>query len=452
MRGLVAALILPAMAAGAPGDATDPLRDYVARPDAALAWTSQLSGRQGRAVFRQLLLTSQVWQGVPWRHQLFVVCPDNARAGRPAVLFMAGGNWRDGYLAPPARVAPPAGTDRYVRLARQLQAPLAVLLQVPFQPLAGGLTEDALVAWSFGEFFATADPEAPLLLPMVKAGSAALTAVTAVARHDCGVAPDRFVVTGASKRAWATWLLAAVDSRVAGIVPTAFSAVRMDRQVGHEAGLWGGVSPLLQAYRPLVERLGTPAGEALLGIVDPWRYRQRLPQPKLIVVGSNDPYWPPDAASLYLEGVGPANLLYLPNNGHVPADLPRLTAGLLALADGVATGSALPAVALAAMVADGQVDLVLQVTAPARGARFWVARADNAGFRYEPYVRARARRQADGSFVARLPLGAGYLAVFGEVDLRGPSGRYRLSSPVRIVGPTGVLSPSPGPAGPAGAG
>jgi PhoPQ-activated pathogenicity-related protein len=452
MRGLVAALLLPALAAAAPAGGADALLDYVARPDPALAWTSHLAGRQGRSAFRELVLTSQVWRGITWRHQLFVVCPDNARAGRPAVLFMAGGNWRDRYLAPPGRLAPPAGTARYVRLARRLQAPLAVLLQVPFQPLAGGLTEDALVAWSFGEFFATGDPVAPLLLPMVKAGSAALTAVTAIARHDCGVAPERFVVTGASKRGWATWLLAAADARVAGIVPTAFDAVRMDRQVQHQLALWGSLSPLLKDYRPLVERLGTPAGDALLALVDPWRYRPRLDLPKLIVRGSNDAYWPPDSAGLYLAGMAPASLLYLPNDGHVPADLARLTAGVVALADAVAAGSGLPAAALSATVVDGQVELQLTVNGPARGARFWVARSDHGAFRHEPYAVARARRQGDGSFAARLSLQDGYIAVFGEVDLQGPSGRYRLSSPLSIVGPDGVQPLSPAPAASAGAG
>lgn len=301
-------LLLVALLPGAPGAraaAGDVLRAYVVQADPALAWISRVEGRLGAARVRELVLTSQVWQGRPWRHQLVVICPNNARPGRPGVLFMAGGDWRERYGEQPARVAPPAGTDRYVRIARRLEAPLTVLLQVPFQPLAAGLTEDALVAWSFEQFFAGAGDASPLLLPMAKAGSAALTAMAGIAAHDCHVAPQRFVVTGASKRAWAAWLLGAADPRVAGLAPAMFDAVWMDRQAAHQLAVQGNLSLLLKGYRPLLERLATPAADDLLTIVDPWRHRARLPQPKLVVLGSNDPYWPPDSASLYLSAASP---------------------------------------------------------------------------------------------------------------------------------------------------
>jgi PhoPQ-activated pathogenicity-related protein len=443
---LLAVLLASGAGLAGPGDV---LPDYVARADPALAWTSLMEGREGAARFRELILTSQEWQGGFWRHQLFVVCPDNARPGRPGLLFMAGGNWRDSYLDRPARAEAPAGTARYVRLARRLAAPLAVLLQVPFQPLAEGLTEDALVAWLFGEFFARADASAPLLLPMVKAGSAALTAVTAVAAGDCGVTPQLYVVTGASKRAWAAWLLAAADPRVAGVVPAMFDAVWMDRQAAHQLATRGGLSSLLKSYRPLVERLGTPPAEDLLAIVDPWRHRDRLPQPKLVVLGSNDPYWPPDSAALYLPGVAPASVLYLPNNGHVPDDVRRLTDGIVALADAVAGQTVLPSVGLQASVSGDDVRVVLTADTAVRGARVWAARSGNADFRYVPYTTRRARRQSDGTYATQLSLAGGYVALFGEADFAGRRGRYRLSSPLRVIGPGGLLPLTPPPAGPA---
>jgi PhoPQ-activated pathogenicity-related protein len=286
---------------------------------------------------------------------------------------------------------------------------------------------------------------------MAKAGSAALTATTAVAAHDCGVAPQRFIVTGASKRAWAAWLLGAADPRVAGLAPAMFDAVRIDRHAAHQVAVQGNLSSLLKSYRPLLERLGTPAADDLLAIVDPWRHRARLSQPKLVVLGSNDPYWPPDSASLYLAGVAPASVLYLPNNGHVPDDLRRLTDGLAALADAVADGSDLPAVALEVAVTGDDVGVVVTADAPGRRARVWVARSDNAGFRHEPYEARRARRQGVGSYAATVPLGGGYVALFGEVDFAGRRGPYRLSSLLRIVGPGGLLPLTPLPGVPAAA-
>jgi hypothetical protein len=93
----------------------------------------------------------------------------------------------------------------------------------------------------------------------------------------------------------------------------------------------------------------------------------------------------------------------------------------------------------------------VRADAPARRARIWVARSDNAGFRYEPYVAQRARRQGGGSYAATVPLAGGYVALFGEVDFAGRRGRYRLSSPLRIVGPGGLLPLTPPPAAPASA-
>jgi hypothetical protein len=145
-------------------------------------------------------------------------------------------------------------------------------------------------------------------------------------------------------------------------------------------------------------------------------------------------------------------VLYLRKNDHVPDDLRRLTDGLVALVDAVAEGSALPAVALEVVVAGDDVGVVVTADAPGRRARVWVARSDNAGFRHEPYEARRARRQGgSAATTATAPLAGGYVALFGEVDFAGRRGRYRLSRPLRIVGPGGLLPLTPPPGGPAAA-
>ena len=45
----------------------------------------------------------------------------------------------------------------------------------------------------------------------------AMDAVQALAPQTGGAKPVRFVVAGASKRGWSTWLTAAADARVAGM-------------------------------------------------------------------------------------------------------------------------------------------------------------------------------------------------------------------------------------------
>ena len=57
-----------------------------------------------------------------------------------------------------------------------------------------------------------------LLLPMAKSAVRAMDAVQAVAKEGASDV-ERFMVPGASKRGWTTWLTGAVDDRVAAIAP-----------------------------------------------------------------------------------------------------------------------------------------------------------------------------------------------------------------------------------------
>ena len=59
-----------------------------------------------------------------------------------------------------------------VDLAVQAGTPVAIVLQVPFQPLFNGLTEDRLISYTFGQYLVTQDPTWPLLLPMAKSSRA----------------------------------------------------------------------------------------------------------------------------------------------------------------------------------------------------------------------------------------------------------------------------------------
>ena len=191
------------------------------------------------------------------------------------------------------------------------------------------------------------------------------------------------MATGASKRGWTTWLTAAIDERVRGAMPMVIDMLSLERHVALQHASFGGLSEQLEPYTSVgVERLlQSQRGRELIGIVDPYAYRDRIVQPKLIALGTNDPYWPLESLGLYLDGLaGPRWVSYAPNAGHglpftrvggLVAALGRHVAGLETLPD--VEWSFAPTATGAACVVQSSVD-------PAE-VLVWRAAADSRDFR-----------------------------------------------------------------------
>lgn len=430
---------------GADGTAGDsPLAAWTSAPDPSSTWSERTRGRFRGVEYRELRLVSQTWRGEPWRHRLFLLRPDGARPGTPAFLFISGGRWKPAYDEPPVPGDLPRDAAIFARVAHRLQAPVAVLGQVPFQPMFDGLREDALIAYSFDQYLKTGEPDWPLLLPMVKAARVAMDAVQATTEAEWQLPVERFVVAGASKRGWTTWLTAASqDPRVAAIAPMVIDVLDMPRQMAHQRATWGAESAQIQDYtaRDLTRRMLAPDGDGLLAIVDPWRYRQGLTLPKLIVLATNDAYWPVDSANLYLGGLpGESRLLYLPNNEHSVRDLRRLVAGFAALHRAARDGGVLPRLEWQHDGGGGRATLRYRSDVAPTGARAWYATAPTRDFRSARWIAKPARRVADGwyQFSVAVPP-EGYVALLGEAEYGRDRDRFYLSTGLRVIGGDGVV-------------
>jgi PhoPQ-activated pathogenicity-related protein len=426
------------------------LARYIATPDPAFAWTEVSSGHVGRTQYRELILTSQTWRDIPWKHQLVVFLPrDVERESGQGFLFVHGGRWRaefeHGWKGPL-----PSSTRLFARLAETLRAPVGVLRHVPHQPLFGR-TEDRLIAYTFDRYLATGDESWPLLLPMVKSAVRAMDAMQQMVGIRWGVRLERFTVAGASKRGWTTWLTAAVDQRVNAIAPMVIDMLDIPAQIDLQKATFGELSEQVRDYEAigLPDRVGTPRGQRLMEMVDPYRFRDRLLQAKLIVLGTNDRYWPLDALNLYWQGLeGPKHIFYAPNQGHSVRDYRQLIYNLAALHRHATRGATLPAMDWNFASAASETSVALRADPPPHSVRLWLANSESRDFREASWTSRSCRRRGEAWICRAAAAGNGLTAYFAEATWRERGAPpYSLSTTVcirdwRTAGPGGCLMPA----------
>jgi PhoPQ-activated pathogenicity-related protein len=422
---LSAALACALALATADGGVTarsDALANYVARPDKSTAWRQVDSGTIGTAEYVEYLLTSQTWRGIEWKHQLFVIRPSNmARDERHALLFVHGGRWKPEYEGERGRKQLPSEAMLFARLAESIGAPVGVLRQVPFSPMFDR-TEDALIAYTFDQYLQTGEKDWPLLLPMVKSSARAMDAMQSIVREKWGAPIESFTVSGASKRGWTAWLTAAVDRRVMAVAPMVIDVLNMRAQMDHQRATWGEVSDEIRDYAALdlPTRLKTPRGQELLAMVDPFSYRQQLTQPKMILLSTNDRYWPLDALKLYWSELpGPKHVLYVPNQGHGLRDAERVIGGVSAVHRYAAAGKPMPKTQWTFASEPGEVRIQVKADREARKVLVWSARSPTKDFREAKWTAEQCAKKVDEGYACAAERGAeGYTAAFAETSFQ----------------------------------
>jgi PhoPQ-activated pathogenicity-related protein len=413
------------------------LAEYVSTSDDSFAWTLRRRGEAPEGPWAELTLTSQTWQKTLWKHQLFILKPKKVRDGGRVLFVIGGGSWKPELEQPPAASeAVPDQVARFAAIADNLGTPVAVLMQVPHQPI-DGMREDALISHTFVQYFKTADSTWPLLLPMVKSAVAGMNAVEQFAKSEWSLDIDEFTVTGGSKRGWTTWLTAAVDPRVTALAPAVIDTLNMTKQQPHAIATWGKPSEQIHDYtdRGLHQVLGTPRGQQLVRIVDPYHYRDAITQPKLILLGTNDRYWPLDALNLYWSDLpGKKYVLYVPNQGHGLND-PERTLGTITALHRQAAGE-LKLADLDWQFSDepGKVRLNVKSSESPKSVSVWLAESPTRDFRDARWSSQPMEANGDGhEFV--LPLKAnGMQALFGEAVFATDRAPYYLSTNVKIYG------------------
>jgi len=140
--------------------------------------------------------------------------------------------------------------------------------------------------------------------------------------------PEKFIIAGASKRGWTTWLTPAVDPRVNGIVPMVMPILNMENcinQMWRSLGLW---TFAFKDYMELdtMAYLNTPGFQLMADVIDPVVYMPYLePIPKYMVFSTGDEFFLPDnARNFYNDLKGEFNLRMVPNTEHSLAPLDEI--------------------------------------------------------------------------------------------------------------------------------
>lgn len=424
------------------------LDDYIAAPDPSYQWslTRTIQG-QGYTIYR-INLRSQTWRTTAdvnrtqWTHELTIFKPTEILHDTAMLLINGGSNG-----------APSRELEQYGGfLAAATGSVLVDLQMAPNQPLRFtgenfSRSEDALMAYTWAKFLETGDPTWPANLPMTKSAVRAMDTVQAFISNVSGgtAAINDFVVTGGSKRGNAAWLTAAADSRVSSVIPIVYDALNTEEVFKHTYDTLGFWPEAVKDYvnAGIMDWMDTPELKALMDIVDPLAYRDRLTMPKYIIASAGDQFFVPDASRFYFDELqGPKYLNYIPNTGHGLSDDPATIAQALGLFMAVLNDSPMPVFDWV-ISPDGTTITVNAETAPSQ-VLVWHATNPNArDFRFDKigaaYDSFELIDQGDGTFIAHMdrPL-SGWTSFFVQLQFDVPVGEELMpltfTTQVSIIG------------------
>jgi len=417
---------------------------YVAAPDPSFAFHLVRSTSAPGITAHFLELTSQTWltpaevDRPVWKHWLILYVPVPP-ASTTAILVVDAGSNEDATVTADPDLAAAAAATRIV---------VADLRMIPNQPLtfrgeSRPRGEDAIMAYSWDRFLRGYGEHWPVQLPMTKAAVRAMDTITAFSRRadGGGINVERYLLIGGSKRGQTSWLAAAVDSRVVGVLPAVNDMLNTEPSLRHHWQSYGFWTPALNDYTAMGIQawLGSTPMRKLLEVIDPYEYRDRLTMPKYIVNAAGDQFFHPASSRFYFDDLpAPKYLWYVPNASHGFEERKAdLIGSSFAWAAAVIHGAPLPRFTWQLPEAGG---IRLNAADPPAEVRLWQASNPAArDFRLETigaaWVGTAIASSGNGVYAVSVPEPSrGWTAYFLEMTY--PSGGpfpLRFSTPVRIV-------------------
>lgn len=302
-----------------------PLKAYVETNDEAFRYEITETIRGDSWTEYRIYLISGTWlteeevDEPEWWHWLTMVVPDNLRESES--LMLIGGGSRGDTLGI-------AANEEVIAAALSTGAVIAHISNIPFQPIdykkdtEEGVFEDDLIAYAWMQFIkggATEDLQRWLpRFPMTRAVVKAMDVVEEICKSE-HQAVDEFFVAGASKRGWTTWDVAAVDERVMGIAPVVIDLLNLVPSFHHHWRCYGEWASAIDPYtnEGTMDWIDSDEFLALLKLVEPYQFLDRLTMPKLLINATCDEFFVTDSWKFYWDDLqGESYLQYVPNVGH----------------------------------------------------------------------------------------------------------------------------------------
>ena len=302
------------------------LEEYIVQPDPSYTYELVNTVDYEGYTIHILRMTSQQWltqaevRDVTWWHWVTIVVPDSVQSSI-GLLYIGSG---DRQTEQPSDASPLGKT-----VALSTHSIVTEIHNIPNQPIEfvgddfGPRYEDEMIAYAWRQYLeAGAHREAAVWLPQLPMTKAIVRAMDTVSEYSAdalGQPVDRFVVAGASKRGWTSWLTAVVDERAVALAPMVIDMLNVVPSFHHHWQAYGQWAPAVGAYEQegIMDWQNSAEYQCLMATVEPYSYRKRLTLPKLLLNATGDQFFLPDSWRFYWSGlVGEKQLRYLPNTGH----------------------------------------------------------------------------------------------------------------------------------------
>ncbi len=318
------------------GKVSDALTCYIKKPEPDYQWVLKNTTTEKVVVDNKphtitrynLVLTSLRWPNDDkvivnhpvWKHRLILYVPEKVTKDT-ALFFINNGTL---YPEPEGLRAMKTEGLSFAHIAAKTRSVAINLEDIPNQYLTFNdrkpLKEDALVAYTWARFMADPDKnrEWPLRFPMVKSVISAMNAsqsFTQQLKHPFKL--EHFVVSGASKRGWTGWIVAALDNRISAVIPLVADFMNLPAMVDHLFKVYQQGNPAIAPYMPLRPMIGQPPMNKLFAEIDPYQYRALLTLPKFSVTASGDNFVPSDTTQFFFSNLpGRKWMRVLPDQSH----------------------------------------------------------------------------------------------------------------------------------------